>query len=67
METICMNTENSRTNEPHRFRLTLADKLNLKDVNKDMVLAKVSIYYIWKNIKSVYNNNKFNNKISAPT
>ena len=72
METICMNTENSRTNEPHRFRLalagfrlTLADKLNLKDVNKDMVLAKVSIYYIWKNIKSVYNNNKF--KISAPT
>ena len=65
METICMNTENSRTNEPRRFRLTLADKLNLKDVNKDMVLAKVSIYYIWKNIKSVYNNNKF--KISAPT
>ena len=65
METICMKTENSRTNEPHRFRLTLADKLNLKDVNKDMVLAKVSIYYIWKNIKSVYNNNKF--KISAPT
>ena len=65
METICMNTENSRTNEPPRFRLTLADKLNLKDVNKDMVLAKVSIYYIWKNIKSVYNNNKF--KISAPT
>ena len=62
-----MNTENSRTNEPHRFRLTLADKLNLKDVNKDMVLAKVSIYYIWKIIKSVYNNNKFNNKISAPT
>ena len=60
-----MNTENSRTNEPRRFRLTLADKLNLKDVNKDMVLAKVSIYYIWKNIKSVYNNNKF--KISAPT
>ena len=65
METICMKTENSRTNEPHRFRLTLADKLKLKDVNKDMVLAKVSIYYIWKNIKSVYNNNKF--KISAPT
>ena len=25
-----MNTENTKTNEPHRFRLTLADKLNLK-------------------------------------
>ena len=30
METIFMNTENSKTNEPYRFRLTLADKLNLK-------------------------------------
>ena len=26
METIFMNTENSKTNEPHRFRLTLSDK-----------------------------------------
>ena len=30
METIFMDTENSKTNEPHRFRLTLPDKLNLK-------------------------------------
>ena len=63
-----MNTENSKTNEPHRFRLSLADKLNLKDPNKNMALAKLSnlsIYYTWKNIKSAYNNNKF--KISAPT
>ena len=65
METIFMNTENSKTNEPHRFRLTLADKLNLKDPSKNMALANLSIYYTWKNIKSAYNNNKF--KISAPT
>ena len=26
-----MNTENSKTNEPHRFRLDLADQLNLKN------------------------------------
>ena len=44
METIFMNTENSRTNEPHRFRLILADKLNLKDPNKSMELANLSIY-----------------------
>ena len=25
METIFMNTENRKSNEPHRFRLTLAD------------------------------------------
>ena len=65
METISVNTENSKTNEPHRFRLSLADKLNLKDPSKNMALANLSIYYTWKNIKSAYNNNKF--KISAPT
>ena len=30
-----------------------------------MALGNLSIYYIWKNIKSAYNNNKF--KIFAPT
>ena len=30
METIFMNTENSKTNEPHRFRLSLAER-NLKN------------------------------------
>ena len=60
-----MNTENSSTNEPHRFRSSLVDTLNLKDPNKNMALANLSIYYTWKNIKSAYNNNKF--KISAPT
>ena len=54
-----MNTENSKTNEPHRFRLSLVDKLNLKDNNKNMALANLSIYYIWKNIKSAYKSNKF--------
>ena len=29
-----MNTENSKTNEPHRLRLTLDDKLNLKNPDK---------------------------------
>ena len=65
METIFMNTENSKINKPHRFRLTLADKLNLKDANKNMALANSSIYYTWKNIKFAYKNNRF--KISAPT
>ena len=60
-----MNTENSKTNEPRRFRLTLADKLNLKGPNKNMELADLSFYYTWKNNKSAYNNNKF--QISAPT
>ena len=57
MKTILMNTENSETNERHRLRLTLANKLNLKDPSKNMALANLSIYSIWKNIKSAYNSN----------
>ena len=63
-EIIFMNTENSKTNEPHRFRLSLADKLNLENSNKNTALGNLSIYHAWKNIKSTYSNNKF--KISAP-
>ena len=60
-----MNTLNSRTNKSNRFVYQFTDKLNLKNPNKNIALANVSIYYTWKNIKSEYNNNKF--KISAPT
>ena len=59
-----MNTENSKTNEQHRLKLDLTDKLNLKKP-KNMALANLSICYTWKNIKSKYQNNKF--KISALT
>ena len=65
METIFMSAENSKTNEPHRFKINLTDNLNLKNPNENMALANLSIYCTWKNIKSEYNNNKF--KISAPT
>ena len=63
METVFMNTENSKTNEPHRCILTLADKLNPKDHNKNMALANLSIYYTWKNIKSAYDNKKFKSRV----
>ena len=59
-----MNAENSKTSKPHRHTLDLTDKLNLKNSNKNIVLASLSIYYTQKNIKSEYSNNKF--KISAP-
>ena len=60
-----MNSENSKTGESHRFRLDLTGKLDLKDPKKNMALENLSIYYTWENIKSEYNNNKF--EISAPT
>ena len=65
METIFMNTLNSKANDSNKFIYQFTDKLNLKNPNKNMALANLSIYYTWKNIKSEYNSNKF--KISAPT
>ena len=59
METIFINTENSKTSESHKFRLNLTGKLNLKNPNKNISLANLNIYYTWKNIKSECNNNKF--------
>ena len=59
-----MNTENSKTNEHHKFKLFFSDKRNLKNPSRNIALGNLSIYYTWKNIKSTYNNNKF--KISAP-
>ena len=60
-----MNTLNSKTNKSNKFTYQFTDKLNLKNPNKNMALANLSIYYTWKNVKSEYNNNKF--KISVPT
>ena len=65
METIFMNSKNSKTRKSHRLRLDLTDKLDLKDPKKNMALANLSICYTWKNIKLEFNNNKF--KISIPT
>ena len=64
METFFMNSKNSKTNEPNRFKYDLIDKLDLKNPNKNMALANLSIYYTWKNVKLIYKT-KF--KISAPT
>ena len=65
MDTIFMNSENSKTSKPYLLTFKLTDKLDLRIGKKVIDLSNFSIYYTWKNIKSSYNNNKF--KISAPT
>ena len=65
MDVIFMNSENSKTSEYHVLVLKLTDKLDLRRGQKTVALSNLSIYYMWKNVKSSYNNNKF--KISAPT
>ena len=64
MDTIFMNSENSKTSKPHVLTLKLTNKLDLRLGEKVIALSNLSIYFTWKNIKSSYNNNKFT--ISAP-
>ena len=65
MDTIFLNSENSKTPKPHVLILKLTDKSDLRIGEKIITLSNLSIYYTWKKIKSSYNNNKF--KTSAPT
>ena len=65
MDTVFMNSDNSKTSIPHVLTLKLTSKLDLRLGEKVIALSNLSIYYTWRNIKSSYNNNKF--KISAPT
>ena len=59
MDTIFMNSENSKTSEPHVIVLKVTNKLDLRIGEKIIALSNLSIYYTWKNIKNAYNNNRF--------
>ena len=65
MDAIFMNSENSKTSDPHRLLLNPSDKTNLKRIDKYVALSNISIYYAQKNIKKSCKNYKF--KIPAPT
>ena len=53
MDTIFMNSGNSKTSDPHRLLLKLLDKINLKRSDKYVALSNLSIYYKWKNKKVI--------------
>ena len=53
MDTIFMNSENSRSSEYHVLLLKLTDKLDLRRGQKSVVLSNLSISYAWKNIKKL--------------
>ena len=65
MDTIFMNSENSKTSHPHRLLLNLTDKIDLTAKDKYVALSTLSIYYTWKDIKKSYKNNRL--RISTPT
>ena len=64
METIFMNMENSKMNEPHKFTFNLSQRLDLRRLNKNFILQNLSIYNTRKNIRQQYKSNKL--KIIAP-
>ena len=65
MDTIFLNSENSRPSEYNVLILKLTNKLDLRRGQKGVALSNISVYCTWKNIRSSYNNSKF--EISAPT
>ena len=65
MDTIFMNSENSKMSKLHVLILELTNKTDLRIGDNTIALSDLSIYYTWKNIRSSYNSNKF--KISAST
>ena len=53
MNSIFMNSENSKTPDPHRLLLNLTEKIYVKRSDKYVALSNLGIYYTWKNIKKV--------------
>ena len=49
----------------HKFVLNLAERLDLRNSDKDFALQNLSIDYSWKNIRKQYKNNKL--QINAAT
>ena len=50
MNTIFMNSKNSKTSDPRIVLLNLTDKIDLTRKDKYIALSNLSIYSTWKNI-----------------
>ena len=46
-----MNSEKSKTSDPHRLLLNLTDKIDMRRKDKYFALSNLSVYYTQKNIK----------------
>ena len=57
MNTIFMNSKNNKT-YLLRLLLNLTDKIDVRRKDRYIALSNLSIYFIWKNIKKSYKNNK---------
>ena len=69
MDTIFMNSENTKTSKPYVLILKLTDKIDLQRDKNSVALSSLGIYYTWKNIRCSNSSNtlkisvsKWNNK-----
>ena len=53
MDTIFMNSENSKMSKPHVLISKLTNKLYLRIGEKIIALSNLTIYYTWKNLKKL--------------
>ena len=63
MDTILIDSKNSKTSNLHRLLLYLSGKAKLKRNEKCFTLSNSSIYYVWKNIKRWYKKNNISSNI----
>ena len=53
MNTIFINSKNSKKFHPRRLLLTLADKIDLRIKDRYIALSNLSIYYSWQNLEKL--------------
>ena len=52
MNTIFINSKNSKTSDPNRQLLNRTDKINLERSDEYIALSDLSMYYTWKILKN---------------
>ena len=53
MDPVLMNSENSKTSDPHRLLLNLSDKINFKSKDKYVALYQTLAFTIMEKYKKV--------------
>ena len=53
MNTMFINSKNSKKFHPRRLLLTLTDKIDLRIKDRYIALSNLSIYYSWQNLEKL--------------
>lgn len=56
---IFMNSENTKTSDGHKLRVTPTDKMDLRKSENCLALSDFGIYLSWKDIKKSHRKSKY--------